>query len=210
MRYFWQARPWQAFKSFAIIFSFVVNLVFLLVLFLSLPLILPTVDSVAKPIVSGLSDSFDEMSSARIVETITVDEEIPIQLSIPLSTTTSVVLSEPVPLAVPATFNLPGGGGTINGTVSLQLPAGMALPVALGLTVPVSDTIRVHLEVPVDIPLQETDLGRPFNTLQGLFSPLDTMLERLPANNQELMNRITQSKAAPGDNLIEAASRGAE
>ncbi|MDT8306498.1 MAG: hypothetical protein RRC07_11220 [Anaerolineae bacterium] len=209
MRYLWQARPWQAFKSFAIIFSFVVNLILIVVLFLTLPLILPAVDNVAGPIVSGLSDSFDEMGNARIVQTIEIDEQIPIELSIPLAATTSVVLSEPVPLAVPATFNLPGGGGTINGTVSLQLPAGMELPVNLAMTVPVSDTIPVQMHVAVDIPLQETDLGPPFNTLQQLFNPLDTMLERLPANNRELMDRITQREPTGGD-LIDASPAGAE
>lgn len=210
MQYLWQARPWQAFKSFAIIFSFIVNLILIVVLFLALPLILPALDNVARPIVSGLSDSFDEMGNARIVQTIEIDEQIPIELSIPLATTTSVVLSEPVPLSVPATFNLPAGGGTINGTVSLQLPAGMELPVNLAMTVPVSDTIPVKMDVAVDIPLQETDLGHPFNTLQQLFTPLDILLDQLPANNQELMDRITQREPARGDALIEAASPGAE
>lgn len=210
MRYFWEARPWQAFKTFAIIFSFTVNLILIVVLFLALPLILPTLDTVARPIVSGLSDSFDEMGTARIEEIIVIDEQLPIQLSIPLSTTTSVILSEPVPLAVPATFNLPAGGGTINGTVSLQLPAGMELPVNLAMTVPVSNTIPVKLDVAVDIPLQETDLGRPFNTLQRLFTPLDRMLEQLPATNSELMKRITQREPALGEDVIQAQSPGAE
>lgn len=210
MRYLWQARPWQAFKSFAIIFSFVVNLILIVVLFLALPLILPALDSVARPIVSGLNDSFDEMGNARIVQTIQIDEQIPIELSIPLDTSTSVVLSEPVPLSVPATFNLPAGGGTINGTVSLQLPAGIALPVNLAMTVPVSDTIPVKMDVAVDIPLQETDLGPPFNALQQLFTPLDVLLEQLPASNDELMDRITKREPAPGDALIEAEASGAE
>jgi hypothetical protein len=210
MRYFWQARPWQAFKSFAIIFSFVVNLVLLLVLFLALPLILPALDSVARPLVSGLTSSFEEMGNARIVRTIAIDESIPIQFEVPLNTTTTVVINEPVPLSVPATFNLPGGGGTINGNVSLQLPAGMQLPVAMALSVPVSETVPISLNVAVDIPMRETELAQPFSNLQQLFTPLDTMLEQLPANNEELRDRISERDSDSRPTLFQAVIAGSE
>lgn len=189
--YFWQKKPWQAFKNFAIIFSFVVNFVLLLVLLLAAPLIIPIVDTVARPLVGGLSDSFVQMGEASIVRTILVDDSIPVSFTLPLSDTTDVVLDRSVPLNVPATFNLPGGGGTINGSVYLELPEGMILPIRLDLDVPVSNTIPVQLDVAIDIPLQETELGAPFNTLQELFVPLDRFLRGLPASNQELFERLT-------------------
>jgi len=189
--YFWQKKPWQAFKSFAIIFSFVVNFVLLLVLLLAAPLIIPAVDAVARPLVGGLSDSFVQMGEASIVRTIVVDDNIPVSFTLPLSTTTEVILDRPVPLDVPATFNFPGGGGTINGAVRLELPEGMVLPIRLNIDVPVSNTIPVQLDVGVDIPLQETELGQPFNTLQELFVPLDRLIDGVPATNEELFRRIT-------------------
>lgn len=188
--FFWQARPWQAFKNFAIIFSFVINLVFLVVLLLALPLIIPGINSIARPLVGGLNQSFVQMGEASIVRTIEVDDELPVRFTLPLQEETNVVLVEPVPMTVPATFTLPGGGGSINGVVSLELPAGTALPVALDMQVPVSETIPVRLDVGVDIPLQETDLGTPFNTLQGLFAPLDRFLGGLPQDNQDLFQRL--------------------
>jgi hypothetical protein len=187
---FWQARPWQAFKNFAIIFSFVTNLVLLVVFLLSLPLIIPGVNSIARPLVGGLSQSFVQMGEASIVRTIEVDDELPISFSLPLQQETNVVLVEPVPMTVPATFTFPGGGGSINGVVSLELPAGTTLPVALDMQVPVSETIPVRLDVGVDIPLQETELGAPFNTLQGLFAPLDRFLGGLPQDNDDLFQRL--------------------
>lgn len=189
-KFFWQARPWQAFKTFAIIFSFVVNLVLVLVIFLALPLILPGVNGIAKPLVTGLSDSFVQMGEASIVRTISVDDEIPVVFNLPLQEQTDVVLQEAVPMSVPATFVLPAGGGTINGVVSLQLPAGTSLPVALDLTVPVSTTIPVSLDVGVDIPMQETELAVPFNTLRTLFQPLDAFLGGLPESNEDLYERL--------------------
>ena len=205
--YFWQKKPWQAFKNVAIIFSFIVNFVLLLVLLLAAPLILPIVDSVARPLVGGLSDSFVQMGEASIVRTIPVDDNIPVSFTLPLSTTTDVVLDRPVPLNVPATFNLPGGGGTINGAVYLELPEGLVLPIRLDLGVPVSNTIAVQLDVAVDIPLEETELGQPFNTLQALFVPLDSFLEALPASNQELFERITGRRSGTEEPVEQTTAR---
>lgn len=189
----WNGKPWQAFKNFAILFSFVVNLVLIVVLLVAAPLIIPIVSQIAVPIVGGLNQSFVDMGQAKIVRTIQVDDQIPISFDLPLDTTTRVRLTEPVPLSVPATMVLPGGGGTINGTVALQLPAGLELPVALSLVVPVSQTIPVHLAVSVDIPLRETELGQPFGDLQAIFSPLDQFLTNLPGSNEELIRRLRDS-----------------
>ncbi|MCB8943626.1 MAG: hypothetical protein H6658_07715 [Ardenticatenaceae bacterium] len=187
---FWSGKPWQAFKTFAILFSFTVNIVVIIVLLLAAPLIIPIVDSIAKPIVGGLTSSFVDMSKAKIVRTITVEDEIPIEFTLPLETKTDVVLAESVPLNVPAQFNLPGNGGRINGQVAIELPQGLILPVELKLEVPVQEQIPVALNVDVEIPLDETELGQPFNTLRGLFEPLNNLLLKLPATNDELIDRV--------------------
>lgn len=187
----WQSRPWQAFKNVAIIFSFIVNLVLVLVILLALPLLIPGLNSIVQPLVGGLSNSFVQMDEASIERTIAVDDQIPVVFTLPLQQETEVTLIEPVPMSVPASFVLPGGGGTINGTVTLQLPVGTSLPVALDLQVPVSTTIPVQLDVGVDIPLQETELATPFNTLRELFQPLDRFLNGLPQSNDDLYERLS-------------------
>lgn len=190
----WSGKPWQAFKTFAIIFSFVMNFVLLLVLLIAAPLILPIVNSVAEPLVGGLSDSFVDMSGATISRTIEVNDTIPINFVLPLEQETNVVVVSDVPLAnIPASFVLPNGGGQINGTVSLNLPEGLTLPVFLSLEVPVDQEIDVALAVDVQIPMQETELGGPFNTLRALFEPLDRLIKGLPSSNEELFSRVTQS-----------------
>lgn len=197
---FWDGKPWQAFKTFAILFSFIMNLILLIVLLLLAPHILPLVDSSVKPLVGGLNDSFVQMSSATISRTIVVDDVMPIAFTLPLNTTTDVTIIEDVPLqGIPARFILPDGGGVINGQVSLSLPKGVTLPVQLSLDVPVDQEIPVHLAVAVQIPLDETELGAPFLTLQGLFEPLDKLLQRLPGNNNELIRRIRGGTVATED-----------
>lgn len=198
-KHLWDGKPWQAFKTFAIIFSFVMNLVLLLVLFAAAPLILPIVNDVVNPIVGGLNDSFVDMNEATIRRTIPVSDTIPVVMTVPLQTDTNVRVVEAVPLEnVPAQFRLPNGGGMINGTVSLNLPEGLVLPVALDLQVPISETLPVQMDVEAVIPLNETELGSPFSQLQGIFSPLNDLLERLPNSAEELEERLSE-EASPSD-----------
>lgn len=189
----WDGKPWQAFKTFAILFSFTLNMVMLLVLLAMAPLILPIVKDIARPIVGGLNSSFVDMNGATIQRTIAVSDTIPVVLSVPLSTTTTVLVLENVPLNIPATFTLPDGGGLIKGQVALELPAQLALPVQLSLDVPISQTLPVQLAVEAVIPLDETELGVPFGRLQSIFDPLNALLNRLPSSNGELFERIMGS-----------------
>jgi hypothetical protein len=184
-------KPWDAFKTIALIFSFIVNIVFFIVLLSIAPLILPIVNDIVNPLVSGLNQSFIDMGDATITRTIKVDDEIPISFTLPLNTETIVVLTEPVKLDnLPAQYVLPAGGGFINGSVTLTLPPGLELPVQLALDVPVDQTIPVQLDVAVDIPLDETELGKPFTDLQEIFGPLDETLGGLPTSNEDLFNRL--------------------
>jgi hypothetical protein len=162
-----------------VIFSFIVNLGLIIVLFLILPLIKPLVNGTVKPLVGGLNESFVEMNQAAINRTISVHDTIPIEFTVPLDTTSTVVLSKDVVLDDhPISMVLPGGGGYINGNVTLVLPAGLELPVALALDVPVKEEVPVDLEVAVEIPLRETELRTPFTRLEGLFGPLVDQLDR--------------------------------
>ncbi len=194
----WEGKPWEAFKSFAIIFSFVLNFFLLIVLLLLSPLVFPVIlNNTVEPIVGGLNDSFIMMSNATISTTIPLDKELQLNTVIPLSTTTDVRIIQDVPLSVNATFILPAGGGTINGTVVLALPANTTLPVALNLDVPVNQPVHVSTDVPVQIQLSETDLGVPFTKLQNLFNPLNALVTNLPSSNEELVQRATGATVGP-------------
>lgn len=186
----WNKRPWDAFKTFAIIFSFILNFVLLLVLLIVGGLIIPIVNDIVEPIVGGLNDSFVDMSEATIEQEIDINTTMPISFTLPLEQETIVTLTEPVPLSVFAQFTLPGGGGNINGQVNLTLPEGLELPVFIDTDVAVDQEIPVQMTVPVKIPLAETELGGPFFTLRALFEPLNELLTNLPSSNEELTARL--------------------
>ncbi|MBN2471485.1 MAG: hypothetical protein JXN59_12240 [Anaerolineae bacterium] len=176
---------WEAFKTIAILFSFIVNLVLVITLVVLVTLIFQIKGGIAEPLIDGLHASFVGLDKATIDRVIPVRETIPVQFDLPLQQNTTVVLTAPVPLQASAQFNLPGGGGTINGLVSLQLPQGMQLPVSLDLNVPVDTMLPVSLDVRALIPLEETQLHDPLENLRGLLDPFVRGLDNLPDNAQE-------------------------
>ncbi len=179
-------RPWEAFKNIAIIFSFVVNFVLVLVLLLSPGPIFMAKSQVAEPLLDNLDAAFAALGDTHIRQNIEIDDAIPVIFALELQQNSVVTLTQDVPLSLPATFYLPGGGGQINGSVFLKLPRNLPLPIALGLTVPVSETVPVVMSVPVDIPLNEAGMGPAILQLRQVFQPLGATLQGLPNSPQEI------------------------
>lgn len=203
-------RFWDAFRDVAIIFSFLVNFVLVVVLLaLAVPGLraaLALKNGLAEPLVNDLDAAFVSLGEATVSTTVRIDKSIPIQFELPLDESlpirfdlpieqdTTVVLRQAVPLNVPATFTFPGSGGAINGSVSLSLPAGMALPIHLSMVVPVSQTVPVRMQVPVDqmVPIQmdvpvqiklgEAGLNPVVAKLRAALEPVKEQLGRLPSH----------------------------
>ncbi|MBN1875649.1 MAG: hypothetical protein JXA33_15595 [Anaerolineae bacterium] len=171
---------WEAFKNFAIIFSFIVNIILVLVLLLSPVPLFRAKSEIAEPILTDLDAAFASLGETNIQSIVYIQDTMPVVFDLPLDQRTNVVLIDAVPLNANATFFLPGGGGAINGTVSLNLPNGMALPVALSMTVPVSTTVPVVMEVPVSIPLAEAGMAPAIEKLRNVFRPITGFLQTLP------------------------------
>ncbi len=192
---------WNAFKTFAILFSFTINFVVLVALVLILPnaarFYSPLRNELLAPVVGGLYKGFGGLNDARIQQTIAVKDTVPAKFDLPLDQTTTVELVEPVPLALPAVVDL-GNNNQLNATVYLSLPPGTKLPVHMNLTVPVSQTIPVNLNVAVDIPLNKTELGPEVQGFQGLFRPLNEAVQGLPPTWDGLVECVA-TKGVPAD-----------
>ncbi len=170
---------------FMVIFSFIVNLVLVLVLIGLLLFIFDIKNNIAQPLVTGLHSSFVGLDEATIDWTIPVRADIPVNLDIPLKQNTVVVLTAPVPLNVIAQIYTPNLQLT-NASVSLTLPEGLELPVSLDLPVEVRDTLPVSLDVRAVIPLQNTQLHDVAENLRLLFEPLAVGLTNLPGDFAEV------------------------
>ena len=172
---------WAAFKNFAILFSFTVNFILIIVLLIIAGwIIFPAKTDLAEPLLDDLQGAIDALDEASIVRSIDIDQQVPVSFTLPLKQQTVVVLSQKVELVRPATFHLPGGGGAINGTVVLNLPAGLELPIQLDLKVPVDNSIPVQFPVEVVIPLKETELNEVVVKLNKVLHPIREYLDDLP------------------------------
>jgi len=183
-------RFWNAFKNVAILFSFLVNFVLVIIL-VSLVLqansLFALKTDVTEPLLVDLDQAFAALGETTIESTVHITDTMPVVFGLPLEQNTDVILTEAVPLSVPAQFILPGGGGSINGTVSLNLPEGQVLPVALGMNVPVSTTVPVVMEVPVTIELSEAGMGPAIEQLRAVFRPVTGFVQSLPNSTEELL-----------------------
>lgn len=177
---------WNSFKTVALLISFTINFVLLIVVLLLLMQIFQIKNGILEPLIDGLHRNFVGLDEAVIERTIEVEDEIPVQFDLPLNQATNVVLTADVPIAASATFTLPGGGGVINGRVDIVLPAGLVLPVQLDMVVPVNTQIPVNLPVDVSIPLKETQLHEPFDNLRELLEPYVRVIDHLPSEWNEV------------------------
>jgi len=179
-RWVWQGKVLDAFWKFATLFSFIVNLILVLVLLFTVGLLFDIKNAIAQPLVGGLYGSFVQMDNSHIVTTIEVNDTLPVQFDLPLKQQTDVVISKDT-LITGATVNINGGVLIINDApTTILLRQGTPLPIQLDLIVPVSQTVPVHLIVPVNIALDQTDLHTPFNRLRNLFYPYSNALDKLP------------------------------
>ncbi|GAB4434454.1 MAG: hypothetical protein Kow00120_00770 [Anaerolineae bacterium] len=181
---------WSAFKDFAILFSFIMNFVLLVIVIILGLLIFDIKNGILEPLIDGLHQNFILLDEADIIRQLPVQDEIPVQFTLLVEDSINVTLTDDVNLTRPATFNLPGGGGNISGTVNLRLPAGLELPIALSLPVEVDEMVPVNLLVDVEIPLDETQLHRPFYGLRMLLEPYVTLIDALPGSWSEAIQNI--------------------
>jgi len=175
---------WLAFEKFAIFFSFIVTFSLLMILLLvaygawqNRSAVNAIQNGIACDTITGLSILLEDFEEAVITQTIYISESIPVRFDLPLDKNLDVRLNRDVQLSRPTSFILPGGGGQINGTVYLVLPQGQILPVHMSTSVEVSHSLPVEMEVPVAIPLKETELGDVIAQLRVLLEPLQ--LEKL-------------------------------
>ncbi|MAS35712.1 MAG: hypothetical protein CL610_17010 [Anaerolineaceae bacterium] len=184
-----------------IIFSFLVNIILVVVLLGLGLLIFDIKNNIADPLVGGLHGSFVGLDQATIDWTIPVRDTIPVQLTVPLNTDTTVVLTRPVPISANATIVL--NGSSVSTPVSLTLPVGLNLPVHLDLDVPIDEQLDVALDVRAVIPLGQTQLHDVADNLRLLFEPLAVALDNLPGDFGEAGTFVTQVVAGTAPNLLE-------
>jgi len=171
-------RIWNALKNISLIMSMVINLVLIVVVVVLISQI-GAIKTTFSTVLGQLDSAFAGLGNSSIVDTIKIDQHVPIEFDLPIDQSITVQTQSPIPLSVPTTFSL-GAFGTINGTVSLEIPAGTSLPIHLQMTVPVSNQISVKFDQPISINLASKGLGPVVINLRAALTPLVNLVKQLP------------------------------
>jgi hypothetical protein len=178
-----------AFWTIASIVSLVINIILIVVL-ISLGQQLFALKTIVKDqVLGGLYQNFVMMDQAHIRTSIPVSAQVPAKFDLPLSTNTTVTLTADTAInnATVLEFNAGNSLYIPRAGLDIILPAGTKLPVALNLTVPVDQQIPVDLVVDVDIPLNQTELHKPFVGLRKVVEPYYGILDELPDSWSEVL-----------------------
>jgi hypothetical protein len=130
----------------------------------------------AAGLLGGLYTNFERMDRASIVTVIPVDAQIPLSMAVPVQRTTEITLAQDVTISG-ARVRINTDALNIDAPAEVILPAGTRLNVTLDFVLDVNNTIPVHLEAPVNIPLAQTELHEPFVGLQDVLRPLYCLVE---------------------------------
>lgn len=168
-----------AFWTLTGILSLVVNgILIALVIYLlsSLGALQITASDAGAGLLGRLFTNFEKMDRASITSSIPVDAQIPLSLNVPVRKTTSITLAADA--VIPnARVQIRTAALNIDAPAQVTLPAGTTLQVGLDFNLEVQDAVPVHLDVPVNIPLAQTQLHEPFTGLQDVVRPFYCLLE---------------------------------
>ena len=173
-----------AFWTIASIISMTINVVVLIALLMVLKVLggpqatLSLAQNQATGLLGGLYQNFVKMDAAHIKTNIHVAKEIPVQFTLNVSGPTRVILSEDVLIEGALVTVQTGGLNIVNARARIVLPMGQPLPIHIeNLLVPVDQKVLAELDVPVDIPLNQTELHEPFVGLQKVVEPYYCLLQ---------------------------------
>ena len=177
----WRFHFLPAFWTIASLISITVNIiliVILLILFQMLGVIQGTANDKISGLLGGLYTNFVKMDQASIQTSIHVEKDIPVNFNLNVSGPTNVTLSQPVTINGALVTVATGGLNIVNARATIVLPQGTLLPINIeNLGVPVNQSVKAVLDVPVNIPLNQTQLHEPFVGLQKVVEPWYCLFE---------------------------------
>jgi hypothetical protein len=197
-----------AFWTIASLMSITFNIILIVILLIVLQM-LGTIQLTANDQISGLLGglytNFVKMDQASIQTSIHVEKDIPVNFSLNVSGPTNVTLSQPVTINGALVTVQTGGLNIVNAQARIVLPQGTVLPITIeNLVVPVNQSVKAILDVPVNIPLSQTQLHEPFVGLQKVVEPWYCLVEpNATFNNLQVCSpRVVPEPVQPAQTII--------
>jgi hypothetical protein len=199
-RPWWNSGFFPLFWTIASAISLTINVLLCLLVFGLLSIrepITKTVTGQSSGILGGLYSNFQAMDQATIRSNIPVDASIPLDIMVPVNNAGAAITMVGAPAEFDAHVVINTGVLKINAPARVTLLRSVTpLNINLqGLVVPVQTSVPVHLDVPVNIPLNQTELHQPFVGLQEVVKPWHCLF--LPKSDPFYMQTCANATLPP-------------
>jgi hypothetical protein len=146
-------------------------------------------------LLGGLYNNFVLMDQATISTNIPVQAAVPLNLTVPVDRSESTLLETEIKLSRQATIsgvrvqiNQPGTEFRLDSSATITLPKDTILTVYIQrFDIPVQGSVPIDLTVPVNIPLNQTQLHQPFTGLQQVVEPYYCLVEPNAIINNQMV-----------------------
>src|SRR5215216_4124282 len=161
----------EAFWTIASLVSITVNIVLVAILLILLNMLAGvqlTANDQVSGLLGGLYSNFVKMDQATISRTIPVNANIPLNFTVPVDRSEPTGLETEIKLSREAIIEnahvtITEGGVNIDADAIVRLPPQTTLTVYISrFEIPVQNSVPVQLDVPINIPLNETELHDAF------------------------------------------------
>jgi hypothetical protein len=187
-----------AFWTVASVISLGVNVVLIALLFILVDMIAGlqlTANDQVSGLLGGLYNNFVLMDQATISTNIPVQADIALDFRVPVDRSKQTGLITEIELASDAVIgnvrvqiNQPGTQFRLDSPATITLPAGTKLPIYIqAFDIPVQNSVPISLNVPVNIPLNQTQLHQPFTGLQQVVEPYYCLVEPNAIINNQMV-----------------------
>ena len=177
-----------AFWTIASVMSITVNIVLIVILLIALQMlgaIQFTTNDQISGLLGGLYSNFVKMDQATISTNILVQDNIPLNFTVPIDRSEPTRLETEIKLSreavisdVRVVINQPGTEFRLDSLATITLPKNTILNVYIQrFDIPIQNSVPISLNVPVNIPLSQTQLHEPFVGLQKVVEPFYCLVE---------------------------------
>lgn len=132
--------------------------------------------------VSSMRDArraLDQIGEETVSYTVELDEEVPVEASFPFSHQVDVPINTTLPIDTSVVVPIDAG---ILGTIDVDVPIRTVIPVdidvevSINKTVDIATTVPVQFEVPVAVPISDTELADHLEALDEALARMERQL----------------------------------
>lgn len=189
-----RTRLLAAFWTISSVISLTVNVILIALLFILVDMIAGlqlTANDQVSGLLGGLYNNFVLMDQATISTNIRVQNEIPLNFSVPVDLAalgpTTIVLPKDTVLNA---YVIMEGAVIVRGPATVRLVEDTPISgvrINSAFEIPIQRTVPIDLNVPVNIPLNQTQLHQPFTGLQQVVEPYYCLVEPNAIINNQMV-----------------------